>query len=134
MQKKLLIIIGISGLLAVVLGAFGAHILADKLTAGQLITYHTGIEYHFYHTLALLGITSINKHSGTSVWLYRASLFFVLGIILFSGSIYLLACKELLSLGEIGISFIGPLTPIGGVLLIIGWLMILVHSIRNLAN
>ncbi|MCH2021003.1 MAG: DUF423 domain-containing protein [Saprospiraceae bacterium] len=132
MQKNLLLITGILGLLAVFFGAFGAHVLADKLTAGKLIIYHRGIEYQFYHTLALLFIASmVNQNKSTSLWLFRASRFFVFGILFFSGSIYVLACRELLSLGEIWISFIGVLTPIGGMLLIIGWFMIVLHAIKN---
>jgi len=130
MQKKLLIITGLLGLLAVILGAFGAHALASKLSASQLQTYHTGIEYHYYHTLALLGVASMIGQFKQAVWLYRAAIFFVIGILFFSGSIYLLACKELLSLQD-WTKIIGPITPIGGVFFIIGWSMIIVHAVKE---
>jgi uncharacterized membrane protein YgdD (TMEM256/DUF423 family) len=130
MQKKLLILTGLLGIVAVILGAFGAHALANKLSTSQLQTYQTGIQYHYYHTLALLGLASMVNRFKQPVWLYRAASFFVIGILFFSGSIYLLACKELLSLGN-WTKLIGPITPIGGLFFIIGWSMIIVHAIKE---
>ena len=130
MQRKILIAAGFFGMLAVILGAFGAHALKSKLSADQLVTYHTGIEYQFYHTLALLGLGAVIQKNEHLVWLYRAALCFIVGILFFSGSIYLLACRELLSLQN-WTKFIGPITPIGGLFFIIGWSMILMHALTE---
>ncbi|BDS12457.1 DUF423 domain-containing protein [Aureispira anguillae] len=129
MQKKLLITTGILGCLAVILGAFGAHALAEKLSSSQLNTYQTGIQYHYYHTLALLGVLAIRNQYTTATWLYRAAFCFIVGILFFSGSIYLLACQELLSLQK-WVKIIGPITPIGGLFFILGWLMLIIQAIQ----
>ena len=130
MEKKLLLITGVLGISAVILGAFGAHALAAKLTAAQLTTYHTGIEYHYYHTLALLGVVIMAQKSPNPIWLYRSAFCFIIGILFFSGSIYLLACKELLSLQN-WTKIIGPITPIGGLLFILGWSFIILYGIKD---
>lgn len=127
MQKKLLIVTGILGILAVTLGAFGAHALTNHLSVKQLQTYHTGIEYHYYHTLALLGIVALCQRMQAAVWLYRAAICFLIGILFFSGSLYLLACKELLGLGSFT-RILGPITPIGGLFFIVGWSMLVVQA------
>lgn len=130
MYKKLLIITGILGVLAVILGAFGAHALASKLTESRLNTYQTGIQYHYYHTITLLVVVTMSRWYSKPVWLYRSAVFFILGILCFSGSIYLLACRDLLSL-ENWTKIIGPITPIGGLFFIVGWLMIIVHAFQD---
>lgn len=130
MQKKLFIATGILGILAVILGAFGAHALADKLTPSQLNTYQTGIQYHYYHTLGLLGLLALSKSYKNPIWLYRAGLCFIVGVLCFSGSIYLLACKELLSL-EAWTKVIGPITPIGGLFFILGWAMFILQAVQQ---
>jgi len=128
--KKLLTVTSFLGMLAVILGAFGAHALKSKLSADQLITYQTGIQYHYYHTLALLGIAALAQRAKDTLWLFRAGFCFVIGILFFSGSIYLLACKELLHL-QTWTKIIGPITPIGGMFFIMGWLMLVVHAVKN---
>lgn len=130
MYRKIILATGILGMLAVILGAFGAHALAEKLTDSQLNTYQTGIQYHYYHTLGLLGILAISGHYEKPIWLYRGAICFVIGILFFSGSIYLLACKELLSLQE-WTKIIGPITPIGGLFFILGWAMLIVQAIQQ---
>lgn len=106
------ILFGISGFLAVGLGAFGAHGLKNILTDKYLEIFHTGVKYQFYHTLAL-GLVLLMYQYQASPILTKAALFFVLGIIIFSGSLYILALTK--------IGFLGAITPIGGVCFLIGW-------------
>lgn len=115
MTKAILLFASINGALAVMLGAFGAHGLKDKVSENLLSAWQTGIQYHFIHVLALLGLgimmmrlTTISPLLNVSAYLWMA------GIILFSGSLYGL------TLG--GPNWLGPITPLGGLLLIIGWL------------
>lgn len=113
MQKPVWVLFaGISGFLAVALGAFGAHGLKPYLLPELYQVYQTAVEYQFYHTLALLflGLSNDNK---SAVWVNRAGWAFVLGIILFSGSLYLLALT--------GIKMLGAITPLGGVAFLLGW-------------
>lgn len=119
MTHKLIIIIGsISGAISVMLGAFGAHALKDSLTAsGRLETYETAVKYQMYHSLAmiLLGVIMLNfQHR----FLNYASYSFLLGIIIFSGSLYALCAT--------GITKLGAITPIGGLFLIAGWVLLAV--------
>lgn len=130
MYKKLLIISGVLGILAVILGAFGAHALANKLSESQLNTYQTGIQYHYYHTITLLVVVMASRLYTNPIWLYRGAICFILGIFCFSGSIYLLACKELLSLQN-WTKVIGPITPIGGLFFIMAWSTIVIHAFKN---
>jgi uncharacterized membrane protein YgdD (TMEM256/DUF423 family) len=107
--------IAILGALAVALGALGAHALKDVLEATSLASYKTAVLYHLLHSIALLALTRGDyKRITAQLWLW--------GILLFSGSIYLLATDELLGMT---LSFLGPITPVGGVLLIGGWLSLL---------
>ncbi len=119
MGKKILVSACIFGALAVIIGAFGAHGLENKISEAQQGTYETGVSYHFYHTLALLacGLLAL-KHP--SKILRSAAIAFGLGILLFSGSLYLLSCRDFLGIRSW--TWLGPLTPIGGVGFIIGWI------------
>ena len=111
------------GALAVILGAFGAHALKPKLTADQLNTFETGIRYHFYHALALLVLAFISMKLQSTLLPYVGYLW-ITGVVLFSGSIYLLATKAILGISHW--NWLGPVTPIGGTLLIIGWILLLI--------
>lgn len=118
------ITIGVSGALAVALGALGAHALKNQLAGGlitpdQLNGFDTGVKYHMYHTLAMLAIVLIGD-KGHATWLTRAYALFLLGIILFSGSLYFLCTRGLL--GAEWLRFLGPVTPLGGVCFVAGWL------------
>jgi uncharacterized membrane protein YgdD (TMEM256/DUF423 family) len=120
-KKTILIIASFSGALAIIFGAMGAHALESELSAKQLASFKTGSLYHILHSIVLLvlGFSSkvMEKKSLTIVtWL------FIIGIVLFSGSIYLLATKELI--GFESLSLLGPVTPLGGLLLIAGWISI----------
>ncbi len=110
------------GLLAVVIGAFGAHGLEDKLTAHALTRYQTGVEYQFYHVGALL-IVGLLVNQFTSKKLLLSGMFFTLGIILFSGSLYAYALT--------GLKAFGMITPIGGLFLMAGWVLLLMFAIRE---
>ena len=106
-------------LTAVIFGALGAHYLKDLITSIQLTSFKTGVKYQFFHALAIL-LISLNKDKfNTHV---KKSLFFLfLGTLFFSFSIYLLALKDLLL---ISFQYLGLITPIGGLLLIIGWFLL----------
>ena len=101
----------------IAMGAFGAHGLKNMVDAAALTTFETGIRYQMYHCLAILAVCLVpsipEKIKKTVFW------FFILGILLFSGSIYLLALNEVLPFNSAKIGFI---TPIGGLLFIIGWI------------
>ncbi len=115
MNKLLWIkITAVCGALAVALGAFAAHGLKPQLSEAQLQTYQTAVQYHFIHALALLAIINLPLCERRLLWVARS---FLLGIILFSGSLYSIALT--------GISAIGLLTPFGGSAFIVGWLLLI---------
>lgn len=113
MIKSILVFAAINGALAVALGAFGAHALKQSLSASALQVWHTAVQYHFVHVLALLAVGLLLKTTGLLMPGKVAGIAFMLGIILFSGSLYGLA------LG--GPKLLGPITPLGGVCFIVGW-------------
>lgn len=118
-DKKLWIIISaVSGFTAVAIGAFGAHGLREQLSPEMLEVYKTGVLYQFVHTITLL-ILSLTNLFKTKI----ASIFFLLGIILFSFSLYLYSTS--------GIRFFAMITPVGGVCFLIGWLWLIVEVIRR---
>lgn len=101
--------------LAVILGAFGAHALKTMLPIDKLQVFETGIRYQVIHAIALI-VLSFDK---ANIWTKRAALALTIGIILFSGSLYLIASNSILpfSFG----AWLGPITPIGGLFFIVGW-------------
>ena len=117
LDKIIVLTASLLGALTIAIGAFGAHGLKELVDIEALASFETGVRYQMYHVFALLiiGFTTVIPPK-TKKWVFR---FFVLGIILFSGSIYLLSLNTLLSFDSRSIGFI---TPIGGFLLIIGWL------------
>jgi len=122
MQKTFGIIAASYGALAVILGAFGAHALKEKLDAYQLEIFNKGVQYQFYHVVALFAVVLLStKISSKS--LDFAGWFFTIGILFFSGSLYLLATRSLLGIDSIT-PIIGPITPIGGLCFIIGWILL----------
>jgi len=106
-------------LFGVILGAFGAHALESRLSPDRLATFETGVRYQMYHALALLLVAILAAFLKEQRFIRIAGWLFVIGILLFSGSIYLLACRELIGLTTW--RWLGPLTPIGGTCLIIAW-------------
>ncbi len=118
--RRFILLAAISGLFAVALGAFGAHILKKILTPEEVQFFETGVRYQFYHTFALL-IVAITSRYLSHRWTAIAGWLFVAGIAFFSGSLYLLAVAEAFGMGD-SVSILGPMTPIGGVLFMGGWL------------
>lgn len=126
MNKRIVLIGVVFIVLAIILGAFGAHALKQVLTAEKLTSFETGVRYQMYHGLALLIIgLSANKFNFDLNWFIRL---LVSGIVLFSGSIYLLSFQDILG---IKLAFLGPITPIGGVLLITGWILLFIKLLRS---
>ena len=122
MARLFLLIGALSGALAVMLGAFGAHGLKAKLSEKMLANYMTGVEYHFYHTLALLAIGLLALHLQSRL-LVSGGWAFVIGIVLFSGSLYVMALT--------GITKLGMITPIGGLAFILGWVLLAAAVIKG---
>lgn len=124
-SKYILIAGAFFGFTAVILGAFGAHALKDSLSAENIKTFETGVKYQIYHALLLLFIGSTNILATNT----KSLLFYLIvaGIILFSGSIYTLATNALTSFDFKKIGFI---TPIGGLLLIVSWIILFVNFLK----
>ncbi len=109
-------ITAILGFLAIVLGAFGAHALKSKIGLDQLKVFETGVRYQMYHVFVLL---FVNTYTGFSQRVKnRISIFFFIGILFFSGSLYCLSLEIIVP------KLIGPITPLGGLFFIIGWLIL----------
>lgn len=126
MNKKILISASILGMLAVILGAFAAHGLENKVTEDAIETFQTGVRYQMYHALVLLFVaqTSYLRMNVKKGILYLV----IAGVLLFSGSIYGLATNALTSFDFKSIAFI---TPIGGLLLILSWIVMLIGFVKN---
>ncbi len=112
MPRTIIAIAAIFGLLAVIAGAAGTHALRDTLDAGALRTFETAARFQMYHALALLAVGILSMRWQTRVLTVSAALF-VVGILLFSGSLYILALS--------GIGIFGAIAPIGGICLMAGW-------------
>ena len=110
------------GGLSVILSAFGAHALAQVFDAAQLAIWETAVRYQMYHALALLGI-AVLAQVRPGVWLFRAAICMLVGVCLFSGSLYVLLFS--------GIRLIGIITPVGGVCLIAGWLSLCIGAYQQ---
>lgn len=119
MHRTYLKIATLLGAITVIMGAFGAHKLKELLSPEILSSYQTGVTYQFYHTFALLAVGILYKRYQNQ-WMEWAGRFFLLGIILFSGSLYLLTALQ--ATKEIGLEGFGILTPLGGLLLVAGWI------------
>jgi uncharacterized membrane protein YgdD (TMEM256/DUF423 family) len=127
MKRKIIITASVFGLLAVVAGAFGAHGLQGLLSPGDLEVWHTAVQYQFYHVFALLFLATL-AHDKTRL-INACYYLFSLGIVFFSGSLYLLACRDLL--GWSWLLIMGPITPLGGLLFIAGWVTLGIAAFRN---
>lgn len=123
MHKTFLKTAAFLGALSVVLGAFGAHALKERLAADVLAVYETAIRYQFYHVFALLAAGILYKDFPNK-WIQNAGKFFIAGIILFSGSLYLLTAFK--GMGNDNMNWIGAITPLGGLCFILGWLFLVV--------
>jgi uncharacterized membrane protein YgdD (TMEM256/DUF423 family) len=122
MSKTIIMTASILLAFAVAIGAFGAHGLKAHLSEAMLQTWKTGVEYHFYHALGLLliGVLSVSMQSNLLNW---SAIFLFAGIILFSGSLYILAIT--------GIKWLGAITPLGGISFIVGWVLLAVAVFKG---
>ncbi|PAU94522.1 hypothetical protein CK503_06925 [Aliifodinibius salipaludis] len=124
MQKLFLIIGSIAMTLAVGLGAFGAHGLKEILTDEMLDIFETGVKYHFYHAIGLLAVGLVAQLMPNSSLLQWSGWLMLAGIIIFSGSLYILSIS--------GIRWMGAITPIGGLCFIVAWVLLAIASWQNL--
>jgi uncharacterized membrane protein YgdD (TMEM256/DUF423 family) len=117
-------IAAIFGIIAVIFGAFGAHALKAQLNATALENWKTAVNYQFVHALALLLLATLP----TTRFIRLSAWFFTLGIVCFSGSLYLLSLKEILTINT---AFVGPITPLGGLFFIIGWVCLFFSAFKK---
>lgn len=122
MRKRNYLFAFISMAIAIILGALGAHALKDHLNADQIESFKTGVFYQIIHALAIIGLMNLSKSTKSKKFKNGIRLLKV-GPIIFSGSIYLLACQDILMISPAA-KFLGPITPIGGLLMIIGWVLL----------
>lgn len=109
--------------LAVLLGAFGAHSLKTHLSADMMAVYQTGLQYHLFHALGLLAVGFALKQIGDSAWLRWSGWLMLAGIVIFSGSLYVLSAT--------GWKWLGAVTPLGGLSFIVAWVLFAVAATRG---
>ena len=134
MQRKVLITTAVFGMLSVVIGAWSAHGIqafipaADPKQIQKIASFKTGVQYQFFHTFLLLFLSLIHYKKWTAKleWVYRLT---IIGVVLFSGSIYLLALRNELGLNGIT-GVLGPITPIGGLTLMSAWAILFLYAIK----
>lgn len=124
MKRTLLLIGSASMVMAIVLGAFGAHGLKELIDNERLSSFEVGVRYQIYHALGLLVLAALYREDMRKTFKWSSTLM-VLGTILFSFSIYLLACRSIFGLEGLA-KVLGPITPIGGLLLISSWVLLFV--------
>ncbi len=110
------------------MGAFGAHGLKALLEPERLVSFETGVRYQFYHGLALLLAGILSRDFKSRIFNLAGTLF-IAGVIFFSGSIYLLACREILGIQSW--TWLGPVTPLGGIFLLTGWMLLFVSFLKS---
>lgn len=121
-MKNILRLCALLGALAVVLGAFGAHGLKSLVTPDRIEIFTTGVRYHFYHVFAIGLAAALWRVKGMRrSQLKRAAYCWAAGIVLFSGSLYLLSLQDILPLPT---SLLGPVTPVGGLFFVAGWILL----------
>lgn len=121
MHKVFLSIGALLGGIAVALGAFGAHGLKRIVPPDTVSTFQTGVQYQMYHALALIAVAILFEKFPNKLMSW-AGLSFCLGILLFSGSLYLLTILK--ATGKVGLEGVGIITPFGGLFFIVGWLLL----------
>jgi len=136
MQKRLIIFGAFSGAIAVALGAMGAHALKAKvadgiLTVDNVQAFETAVKYQMYHSILIILLALLINKVNNKL-LSKSAYAIMIGIVLFSGSIYILSTSSLLGLNNL--RFLGPITPIGGVFLIIGWVLLAVSAASKKQN
>ena len=125
-QLFYLITSAILGGLAVVCGAFGAHGLKARVDAELLAVFEVGVRYHMYHAIAMLAVAAAFTKLWSSAWTPAACTAWLVGVIIFSGSLYLLTLT--------GLRWLGAITPIGGVALILGWVFVAIAAWQTRAG
>lgn len=125
MAKLFITLASLSGMLAVTFGAFGAHALRTRLDEHALGVFQTAVQYHFYHSLALLAVGVIALSQPQTALLRSSGYLFMVGIVVFSGSLYLLSMS--------GLRWLGAITPLGGLAFIAGWGCLAAASWKMLA-
>lgn len=123
MDKSFMAVGALLGALGVALGAFGAHGLKPILTPDMLANFETGVRYHMLHALAMFAAAAVHARASQSRLPALAGWLFVAGIVVFSGSLYVMALT--------GLRWLGAITPIGGVALIGGWLCLAAAAARR---
>lgn len=133
MSSSRLITIGVFGAIAVSLGALGAHFLKSKLSTGlitpdQLNGFDTAVKYQMYHVFGMMAVVLLQQQNPNKfyTWAYNS---FLLGIVLFSGSLYFLTTRNLF--GADWLKILGPITPIGGLFFVAGWLFLVLAGINS---
>jgi uncharacterized membrane protein YgdD (TMEM256/DUF423 family) len=122
MARFFIAIASLLGALAVTGGAFGAHALKAQLSEKALNTFELGTRYQMYHALALLLVALLLLQAPDNPWLVAAGWAFILGVVIFSGSLYALSLS--------GLKVLGAITPIGGVAFILGWILMVLASVK----
>jgi len=123
MKAKRFIFIGsLSAAIAVIFGAFGAHYVRSQISHEMLAVYQTGVQYHMYHSLALIAIGLIIKNIKPSALLQLAGWVMLFGMVMFSGSLYVLSITQ--------IRWLGFITPIGGTAFVVAWVMTAIGVIK----
>lgn len=127
MNKTYLITAAVLGALSVMLGAFGAHGLKTRMSTDAFEIFETAVKYQFYHVFALLAVSVISQYIPGNLlnWSGRC---FIAGIILFSGSLYLLSYFKMV--GNTQMNWLGAITPFGGLCFIAGWLLLAVAALK----
>ena len=126
MNSKYFTIGAISTAIAIALGAFGAHGLEDKLTEHYLAVFETGVRYQMYSSLGLMLIGLLSQYIGRSKAIVHGARLVIIGMIIFSGSLYILSTT--------GFSKLGMITPLGGVAMIAGWIFIAAAATKGNKN
>jgi uncharacterized membrane protein YgdD (TMEM256/DUF423 family) len=122
--KTFLTIAAICGMFAVLIGAFGAHGLKHRLSVELMGVYQTAVQYHFYHSLALLAVGLLLLQYPDALALQWSGWLMFAGVIIFSGSLYVMALT--------GIKWLGAITPIGGLAFVAGWLALAIGVYQNI--
>jgi uncharacterized membrane protein YgdD (TMEM256/DUF423 family) len=128
MNKRIILTAAFLGTIAVIFGAFGAHYLKRYQAPDMLSSWSTAVQYQFYHVFALLYLSTFARYKNRLI--NFSYLFFTLGIILFSGSLYLISMFKILQ-NHTAIATLGPITPIGGVCFIIGWICLFFAALKD---
>jgi uncharacterized membrane protein YgdD (TMEM256/DUF423 family) len=121
--KRFIFLGSVNAGLAVILGAFGAHALKEKLASDMMAAYQTGVQYHFYHALGLFAVALAAAQLPASGLVKASGWIMLAGIVLFSGSLYVLSLS--------GIRWLGAITPFGGTAFIAAWVLLAVAALRK---